>query len=167
MVDAWCDAVGSEERPLFGKLLEGRWSQKRGGAKGGAPTYKGQTRARLALSPCGPSPLSLSGPEALSAPPSRCSALSLSLSRSCACGPTSGLLVETRTEGAAVPAVWWTCASRRGVPERVRRPRGRPEPGATTLTVVGETRRPLKGGLFFCFCVCVCGWRRVRQVRTE
>ena len=57
---------------------------------------------------------------------------------SCARGPVSGPLVETRTGGAAVPPVWWTCASGRGVPERVRRPRGRPEPGATTLTVVGE-----------------------------
>ena len=57
---------------------------------------------------------------------------------SCARGPVSGQLVETRTGGAAEPAVWWTCASGRGVPERVRRPRGRPEPGATTLTVVGE-----------------------------
>ena len=39
---------------------------------------------------------------------------------------------------AAAPVVWWTCASGRGVPERVHRPRGRSEPGATTLTVVGE-----------------------------
>ena len=35
--------------PLLEKLLEGRWSRKRGGAKGGAPSYIRRTDARLAL----------------------------------------------------------------------------------------------------------------------
>ena len=45
-MDARCDAVGSEERPLFGKLPEGRRSRERGGA----PLYKRQTDAGLAVS---------------------------------------------------------------------------------------------------------------------
>ena len=56
MVDARREAVGGEERPFsrdFSKSLEERWSQKRGGAKGGAPSYIRRTDARLALSPCG------------------------------------------------------------------------------------------------------------------
>ena len=45
---------------------------------------------------------------------------------------------EARTGDVAAPVVWWACASGRGVPERVRRPREKSGPGATTLTVVGE-----------------------------
>ena len=47
LVDAWREAVGVRARPLsrgFSKRLEGRWSQERGGAKGGAPHYKPRTR---------------------------------------------------------------------------------------------------------------------------
>ena len=58
--------------------------------------------------------------------------------RSCARSLASGLSREARTGDAAAPVVWWTYASGRGVPERVRRPRERSGPGATTLTVVGE-----------------------------
>ena len=63
-----------------------------------------------------------------------------------------GLLVETRTGGAAVRPVV-DCASGRGVSERVRRPRGRPEPGATKLTVAGERDSTAAEGrsfLYFC-----------------
>ena len=50
-MDARREAVGVEERPLrdFSKSLKERWSQKRGGAKGGAPSYLRRTDARLAL----------------------------------------------------------------------------------------------------------------------
>ena len=52
LVDTRCEAVGVEKRPFsgnFSKRLEGRWSPKRGGAKGGAPSYLRRTDARLAL----------------------------------------------------------------------------------------------------------------------
>ena len=86
---------------------------------------------------------------------------------SCARGVASSLSREARTGDAAAPVVWWTCASERGVPERVRRPRERSGPGATTLTVVGEglTGHQGKSLLFFRVFVCML-WRRVRQART-
>ena len=52
-MDTRSEAVGVEERPFsrnFSKSLEGRWSQKWGGAKGGAPSDIRRTDARLALS---------------------------------------------------------------------------------------------------------------------
>ena len=52
MVDARREAVGVEECPFlrdFSKSLEERWSQKRGGAKGGAPSYIRRTATSLAL----------------------------------------------------------------------------------------------------------------------
>ena len=52
LVDARREAVGGEERPFsrdFSKSLEERWSQKRGGAKGGAPSYTRRTATSLAL----------------------------------------------------------------------------------------------------------------------
>ena len=61
--------------------------------------------------------------------------------------------------------LWWTCASGRGVPERVRRPRGRPEPGATKLTVGGERdSTAAEGRSFPVIFVCML-WRLVRQVK--
>ena len=48
MADERCDAAREEERPpsrLFWKHLEGRWSQERGGARGGAPPYKSRDKA--------------------------------------------------------------------------------------------------------------------------
>ena len=50
MVDARHEAVGVEERPFsrdFSKCLEERWSQKWGGAKGGAPNYIRRTATSL------------------------------------------------------------------------------------------------------------------------
>ena len=80
-------------------------------------------------------------------------------------GVASGLSREARTGDAAAPVVWWTCASERGVPERVRRPRERSGPGATTPTVMGEglTGHQGKSLLFFRVFVCML-WRRVQQV---
>ena len=52
LVDARREAVGVEERPFsrdFSKSLEERWSQKRGGAEGGAPSYTRRTAMSLAL----------------------------------------------------------------------------------------------------------------------
>ena len=51
LVDTRREAVGVEERPFsrdFSKGLEERWSQKRGGAKGGAPRYIRRTATSLA-----------------------------------------------------------------------------------------------------------------------
>ena len=52
MVDARREAVGVEERPFsrdFSNCLEERWSQKLGGAKGGAPGYIRRTATSLLL----------------------------------------------------------------------------------------------------------------------
>ncbi len=123
MVDPRCDAVWDEERPLSGafwKRLEGGRGQKTGRSNGAEPRSIKDGHARgagvfLVVASC-------------------CfffswlgSSLSVLPSWSC-----EGQLVETRTGGAAVPAVGWTRASERGVPERVRRPREESGPGATT-----------------------------------
>ena len=82
-------------------------------------------------------------------------------SRSCARGLASGLYTEARTGDAAAPVVWWTCAPGRGVPERVRRPRERSEPGATTLTVGGGGLDGHQGkSLLFFGLLYVCLWRQ-------
>ena len=50
MVDMRSEALGVEKLPFsrnFSKRLEGGWSQKRGGAKGGAPGNIRQTRREL------------------------------------------------------------------------------------------------------------------------
>ena len=52
---------------------------------------------------------------------------------------------------AAAPVVWWTCASGRGVPERVRRPREESGAGATTPTDVGEGLDGPQGSHHFLF----------------
>ena len=140
MVDARCDAVGSEERPFWGSF------QKGGGARNGAePRSLKGGHARGALS-------SLLVSDALSSPPSS------SLHGSCALVGSRSLPPRSfprswpgaacwwrRGREAPQCGLWWTCMSGRGVPERARRPRGRSEPGATTPTVVGGgTRRPLR-----------------------
>ena len=137
LVDARREAVGVEERPFsrdFSKSLEGRWSQKRGGAKGGAPSYLRRTAREacsLSLLVHALAALSLGGSS--SGPRSSCgSALLLWFSSSCgsalllwfssSCGLARGPVErpvrwrhgpvaspgdapETRTGGAAPPAV--------------------------------------------------------------
>ena len=117
MVDARREAVGGEERPFsrdFSKSLEERWSQKRGGAKGGALSYIRRTATSLArlvcaalpvvhaLSSCGSALLLWFSSSCGSAPP--VVQLVLWFMRSWSCGVTCSL--ETRTGGAALPAVW-------------------------------------------------------------
>ena len=165
MEDGRREAVEVGARPpsrAFWRRLEGRWSKERGGATGRSPALQkgGQeeplvvrvrvlsyTRACLESESLFPEFLS---------------------SWSCARGLAGGLSTEARTGDAAAPVVWWTCAPGRGVPERVRQPRGRSEPGATKLTVGGErdstaTQREV---LLFLIFVCML-WRLVREVETE
>ena len=167
MVDAWCDAVRVEERPFsrgFSKRLEGRWSRKRGGAKGGAPRYLRRTAREARSLPVVHASLLVCLPvvHALAALPARGSlASSLFLwSALWSCGATCcrkrGLVTspgdasETRAEGAALPAAW--CEPARPGEERRRELAGLaggPESGAATLAAVGRgvtNRRPPRGG---------------------
>ena len=126
------------------KLLEGRWSRKRGGAKGGAPRYKGRTtrEARaislwfMTLFPC----LRVVHVLLLLPAGGALAGLWWSGARLPVVQPSIGgpavpvvgvrwrtRTSETRTEGAALPAVRCEPARvGRGAPERVLQPRGRP-----------------------------------------
>ena len=152
MVDARCDAVGSEERPFLGSF------QKGGGARNGT-----ERRAE---------PRSIKGGHARGAPSSllgSCTRLGCSLRALCLSSKRlalpslslvpvlvarRGLLVETRTGGAAVRPVVDLRIWKRGAGE------GSPaawEVGTRRDHANGRgrrTRRPLKGGVpFLLFCM--------------
>uniref|UniRef100_A0A8C4QPS4 VPS37 C-terminal domain-containing protein n=1 Tax=Eptatretus burgeri TaxID=7764 RepID=A0A8C4QPS4_EPTBU len=75
---------------------------------------------------------------------------------SCARGLAGDITTEARTADTTAPVVWWTRASERGVPERVRRPREESGPGATTPTDVREGLDGKQGSRHFAFPLGLC-----------
>ena len=142
------------------KLIEGRWSRKRGGAKGGAPRYKGRTaREARAISlwfmTLFPSP---GGPCSRCFLSSRYTRLSLVVRCSIFLWFSSPRVVQLflwsasgsgggpvrRRRGRKAQLCRRCGANLRGLDEERRREfaghAGGPEPGASTLAVVGAGR---------------------------